>query len=299
MNWITLSLATACLFSLRNMIIGGMTTLGFDGLYFFSTGSALMSTSFFLYRKEWARLNNPLDINVREKTKVIARTWGNRFDYSSVALCLLAGFWQMLFYYSVVLAARASRLSGLNFGITTAIWSFIPFFVAIVERILYAVGIKPYQLLGILMIVFMSILVSLSDLFGKESAKSVVVVGQYMPMYKAVLYSLIFPVVATAMTFIIKFANKTMRISSQDFAMSFQFIYSWVFLIVGIYQWSTHRVEFSWPHLIQGLIVGFCTSTGACVACKALTIEGIPAGPVIAVMNSQIIINLIADCIIQ
>ena len=127
----------------------------------------------------------------------------------------------MLFYYSVVLAARASRLSGLNLGITTAIWSFIPFFVAIIERILYAVGIKPYQILGMLMIVCMSILVSLSDLFGTKEVKTVVIVGEHMPMYKAVLYSLIFPVVATAMTFIIKYANKTLRISSIDFAMSF------------------------------------------------------------------------------
>ena len=71
------------------------------------------------------------------------------------------------------------------------------------------------------MIVCMSILVSLSDLFGTKEVKTVVIVGEHMPMYKAVLYSLIFPVVATAMTFIIKYANKTLRISSIDFAMSF------------------------------------------------------------------------------
>ena len=92
-NWITLSLIAACMFSLRIIIVGEMTTLGFDGLYFFSTGSTLMSSLFFTYRKEWAKLNNPLDINDEEKKKVLLRTWGNKFDYCSLAVVFLAGLW--------------------------------------------------------------------------------------------------------------------------------------------------------------------------------------------------------------
>ena len=121
-----------------------MTSLGFNGLYFFSTGSAIVSSTYFIYRREWARLNNPIDINDTEKKKVMLRTWGNRFDCWALSVCMLTAFWQVLFYYSVVLAARASRLSGLNLGITTAIWSFVPFFVAVIERIVYGIGIKPY-----------------------------------------------------------------------------------------------------------------------------------------------------------
>ena len=275
-----------------------MTSLGFNGLYFFSTGSAIVSSTYFIYRREWARLNNPIDINDTEKKKVMLRTWGNRFDCWALSVCMLTAFWQVLFYYSVVLAARASRLSGLNLGITTAIWSFVPFFVAVIERIVYGIGIKPYQILGMILIVCMSVLVSLSDLFGRASTDAVVLVGDHMPIYKAVLYSMVFPCVATSMTFIIKYANKNVRIASFDLAMAFQFIFSWVFLILGVWQWLSHGVEFSWKFFIQGAIVGGCTSTAACVAVRALSIEGVPAGPVIAVMNSQIIISLVLDCII-
>ena len=69
---------------------------------------------------------------------------------------------------------------GLNVGITTAIWSFIPFFVAIIERILYGIGIKPYKILGMMMIVSMSILVALSDLYRDKSTKDTVIVGEHI-----------------------------------------------------------------------------------------------------------------------
>ena len=72
----------------------------------------------------------------------------------------------MTLFYSVILAAQASRLSGLNLGIMAAVWSFLPFFVAVAERILYGNGVKPYQILGMILIVTMSVLVSLSDLFS-------------------------------------------------------------------------------------------------------------------------------------
>ena len=92
---------------------------------------------------------------------------------------------------------------------------------AVIERIVYGIGVKPYQILGMILIVCMSVLVSLSDLFGKESTETVVIVGEHMPIYKAVLYSLVFPIVGTSMTFVIKYANKTVRIASFDIAMAF------------------------------------------------------------------------------
>ena len=198
-----------------------------------------------------------------------------------------------------MLAARASRLSGLNLGITTAIWSIVPFFVAIIERIVYGTAIKPSHIIGMVFLVCMSIFVGLSDLFGSKQAGIIVIVGDRMPMYKAVLYSMIYPVVATSGTFIAKYAYNTVRITSIDFVMTFTFIYSWVFFILGIIQWTSHGVEFTWKYFIQGTIVGCCTVMAACTSIMALNIDGAPAGPCVAVMSSQIIISLIVDCIIQ
>ena len=119
-----------------------MQSLGFNGLYFFSAGSAIVSSYYFLHRQEWSLRNNPLD-EATDKRKVLTRTWTNSFDCSTITFCVLSSALQALFYYSIVLATRASRLSGLNLGITTAIWSFVPFFVAIIDRIVYGVGVKP------------------------------------------------------------------------------------------------------------------------------------------------------------
>ena len=71
-----------------------------------------------------------------------------------------------------------------------------------------------------------------------------------MPIYKAVLCSLAFPVVATAMTLIVKYAFREMRIHGVDFGMAFILIYSVVFLALGIYMWTTDKVVFSLKYLI-------------------------------------------------
>lgn len=157
----------------------------------------------------------------------------------------------MFVYYSVILAAQAARLSGLNLGITTAIWSFMPFFVAISERILYGTGVKPYQILGMLLIVLMSILVSLSDLFGNPTTETtMVIIGKRMPVYEAVLYSLVFPVMATAMTLLIKYSYHNMRVSGVDFGMAFLLFYSMVFFAIGLYMWISNAVEFTWRYFL-------------------------------------------------
>ena len=54
-------------------------------------------------------------------------------------------------------------------GIASAIWSFVPIFVAIIERLFYHVEIKLNQVVGMVLLVLMSILVALSDLFGEEA----------------------------------------------------------------------------------------------------------------------------------
>ena len=97
-------------------------------------------------------------------------------------------------------------------------------------------------------IVTMSVLVSLSDLFSGhgDSIQEIVITEQRMPIYKAVLYSMVFPVVGTAMTYIVRYANNTVRLESFDFAMGFQFIFSIVFFLIGLWQWLSHGVEFTW-----------------------------------------------------
>ena len=153
-------------FAVRVILSGEMTSLGFSSLYYFAVGMTIPSAIYLMHSKEWARRNNPQDQNHPRKKKVLTRTWNNKVDFKALGICCVAAFLQMTLFYSVILAAQASRLSGLNLGIMAAVWSFLPFFVAVSERILYGNGVKPYQILGMILIVTMSVLVSLSDLFS-------------------------------------------------------------------------------------------------------------------------------------
>ena len=67
------------------------------------------------------------------------------------------------------MAFMVSRKAGLNIGITTSIWSIVPFCVALVERVFFKVSVGLYQIIGMLLIVIMTILISLSDLFGPDA----------------------------------------------------------------------------------------------------------------------------------
>lgn len=124
----------------------------------------------------------------------------------------------MLFYLSVILAFEKAALAGLNIGITTAIWSIVPFFVAVSERVFFNVGIKPYHVVGMLFVVVMTILVSLSDLFSSANEEKTLVPNDHesVSVYVAVLFSLIFVAVATSFTMVIKYVNKSIRLKSTD-----------------------------------------------------------------------------------
>ena len=127
-----------------------------------------MSLLYFIYRREWARRN---DIAHKETDtiKVLTRTWDNRFDWWSVTVCTLSSIIQVSVFVSVIMAFMVSRKAGLNIGITTAIWSIVPFIVAFIEKVFFNVSIGLYQIVGMLLIVIMTILISLSDLFGPDA----------------------------------------------------------------------------------------------------------------------------------
>ena len=99
----------------------------------------------------------------------------------------------------------------MNIGIASAIWSFTPFFVAFLERILYGVGIKLYQTIGMIFLVIMAILIALSDLFGENAKTAKLEPGQEKTaVWQAVLCAFIYPLMASFMTLLNKYANLTL-----------------------------------------------------------------------------------------
>ena len=108
------------------------------------TGPLPFCIVYFIYRKEWQRRNCPENKEKCDARKVLSRTWENKIDWWTFLVCIGSAAFQVVIFVSVILAFKFARLAGLNIGIITAIWSFIPFMVAAIERVVYGISIKLY-----------------------------------------------------------------------------------------------------------------------------------------------------------
>ena len=125
-------------------MIGEISALGYEGLYYLAVGPIPFGFIYFIYRKEWARRNIPSHKDNEKKNKVISRTWDNSLDWWTGFIVFIGAFLQGAIYVGVIESFKMSRLAGLNIGIASAIWSFLPFFVAFLEKILFGVGLKAF-----------------------------------------------------------------------------------------------------------------------------------------------------------
>ena len=126
------------------MLTGEISALGFPGVIYMGSGPIIFGVFYFTCMRDLSLKNNPADEKNVSVRKVIHKTWDNRIDWWTLFIVLVGGVGIGAILVGVILALQVSRLAGLNIGIASAIWSFTPFFVAFLERILYGVGIKPY-----------------------------------------------------------------------------------------------------------------------------------------------------------
>ena len=234
-SWVLLAFGHAIFMCIRENLIGSeFSKLQLVGLLYLAPACFVVSLLYFIYRKEWARRNDIAHKDT-DKIKVLTRTWDNRFDWWCVMVCALSSLIQVSVFISAIMAFMVSRRAGLNIGITTAIWSIVPFVVALIERIFFKVSIGLYQIVGMLLIVIMTILISLSDLFGPDAKEEKLndPNGKTTPVYVAVLYAFIYPVVATAFTMTVKYI-KMLKLSADDWLLGYNFVWALVVSIIAI-----------------------------------------------------------------
>ena len=90
-NWIVLGLLANVSYATSNLLIGSLSELGIPACFYFCSGSLVFSAAYFVYQKEWSKRNNPEDQWVEEATKVLLRTWDNKFDWYSVLVVIVGG----------------------------------------------------------------------------------------------------------------------------------------------------------------------------------------------------------------
>ena len=149
------------------------------------------------------------------------------------------------------------------------------------------------------MIMTMVILISLSDLFGPAAKVEILdgMIEQATPVYIAVLYAFLFPIVDVVFANVVKYI-KVLKLSADDWLFGYNFAWSLVVSIIAIYCWQKDVVAFELKYLIAGSISGVCTMIGALLATHALKIDGAPQGPTMALCNSKLLLLVAIDSII-
>ena len=146
----------------------------------------------------------------------------------------------------------------------------------------------------------MAILVALSDLFS-DNAEEISLdpaVEHKQPIYKAILYSLIFPLSAGFMNMTVKYTQNNLRLQAPDWVQANSTLYGVIGVIIGIFFWTMRPGTFKWKYFVQGFIGGTLTLAGANFIVAALMVEGAPCGPTVALINCQIIFLVILDALI-
>ena len=286
-NWITLTFSAVCSFVVANLLIGEIANMGIVSINYFCSGSLLVCTIYFLVTQEWAKKNNPADQDKPTVRKVLTRTWDNKFDCCAVFYCLLGAICQTAIFMSIMLCYRLCHSAGLNIGIGQAIWAINPFFVAVMERCSYGVSLKCFQVLGMLALVICAICVSLSELFSPKdetTEEAVEIIEITTPVHVAVLASFCMPISCCFFAFLVKYADKSLKLSAYDFTVAYWFLMSLIVQIVAIVYFK--HEGFILKDWVRGSLASIFNMMGCGCLVLAFNSDGAPYGTITAVTQT-------------
>ena len=149
-------------------------------------------------------------------------------------------------------------------------------------------------------LVAMAILISLADLFTQD-AEEVEIVGKLetkLPVYKALLLSLIYPFGVVMFVRLIKIASN-MRLNLIDWSMAYFLLSGIVLIIPSIIVFATNKSIFSWYYFVQGFGGSFCSCIAGTLADYALGLKHAPPGPTVAFLNVRIVIVVLVDALLN
>ena len=118
-----------------------------------------------------------------------------------------------------------------------------------------------------------------------------------MPVYAAVLVSLLMPLVCTIFANFIKYADKVVRLNALDWNCAFYFFMTLTFQIIGLYNFFTGAIEFEFELWIRGFFASLVNLLGSVFIISAFNTDGAPYGPIGALVNMQSIVVVCAEAI--
>ena len=167
---------------------------------------------------------------------MLLRTWENSFDWKAFGVLVFFACYEIVIVASIMVTFKVAQMAGMNIGISVALWSIGPFFIAITDWVIYGQGLRCFQIVGMLALMAMAIMVSLSDVFFPDEEEAGedadVGVSKKIPVFYAVLISLLVPVLGTFFVLVVKYADKVLRLDSTDFSVGYWLIVSIVLSVI-------------------------------------------------------------------
>lgn len=196
----------------------------------------------------------------------------------------------MTFYYA--------ELAGINAGVISTVWSANPFFLAVLDYVIYKQKLTKFHIIGMVLLMLCAIFVSLASVIEPEpvfveniGTQSVVKISAGLP----ILFAILSPITFATSSMLIKYmANvKAMPVSLVSFT-SFTIVNT-LLMIAGIIYWAT--TDFNQGVFWIGLVGSIINNLAIVLIGYTLSIG--PAGPVAAITTVQTIILTVIMALIQ
>lgn len=147
-----LALSSAGCFTCSNLIIGRLSSLGFDAVFYYNLGPLVFAIIYFVTQR---KLQN-------ERVLI----WTERkLDWSLVFCYVLGAVLGTSIFFAINTTFFLCGKAGLNIGIAETVWGFTPFLTAILEFGFFRTQLQTHHIVGIACMLFAAALISLSQLF--------------------------------------------------------------------------------------------------------------------------------------
>ena len=113
----------------------------------------------------------------------------------------------------------------------------------------------------------------------------------------AVLATLVMPVVTTFFANVIRYADINLKLDPSDWTCAYMLLMSIAFQIVGIVNFSSGAVEFSFNLWLRGTFGSVLNCLGLIFLIGALNTPNAPYGPIGALVNLQSIVICVVEAV--
>lgn len=226
-----------------NFLNGMLGTLGLRVLYYYNTGPLVVSTIYFVAKRQGCfdifektpkrGLRETGIYPARNFTRDLLRTDDDKFDYNMLLKIVFAAAIQAGITILLNRTFYLSKLAHLNIGVAQSVQACQAFIIAVADYFVFGKGLTTSQFVGMFVIVGGIVSISLSsiDFSGKETAEGTMSVEHEaneatVPVIVPLLVSLTVPVFMSMNVMLAKQVTTVNKVSGRDFTFAFFLLFS-------------------------------------------------------------------------